>query len=476
MNRRASVLVGLLWCLALLSMVVIGLLHSVSLDLRATKNYGDQIQAHYLALAGVEKAKALLYHESWERRRSRVNHSGKLYDSPQDFRDVAFGRGRFRVFHQDPDSPSSGLIYGVTDEESRLNVNLAPKEELAKLPGLKEEIAAAIADYRDGNNEVTQGGAEEEQYAALKPAYRPRNGPLLTIRELLMVLGLDRDTFLGEDTNANGLLDGTENDGDTSAPMDNHDGRLDAGWSGLVTVDSQSRNVNAAGESRLNVQEADEAELAKLPGFSTEIAQAIVQSRGQNRLESLADLLKVRPPSRNNAPSAPSRQNQGGPPSSQGGGRMSTQGNQPSQVTQVNVSASSPNSGPLLISKELLMDVADDLCTQSDADFPGQVNVNTAPVEVLQCLPGMTRELAHAIVSQRRSGGFFPNIARLLEVPDMTEEIFKNLTPRVCVRSQTFRILSEGKVASTGAARRLEVVVRLGNYYVDTLSWREEDL
>ena len=49
-SKQGSVLVGVLWCLALLSVVVIGVLHSARLDLLVVKNYGDQIQAHYLAL------------------------------------------------------------------------------------------------------------------------------------------------------------------------------------------------------------------------------------------------------------------------------------------------------------------------------------------------------------------------------------------------------------------------------------------
>src|SRR5690348_3068943 len=60
-HQAASVLVGLLWCVAILSVVVIGVLHSARLNLLVVKNHGDLIQAHYLALAGIEKAKALLY-------------------------------------------------------------------------------------------------------------------------------------------------------------------------------------------------------------------------------------------------------------------------------------------------------------------------------------------------------------------------------------------------------------------------------
>ena len=60
MRRQGSVLVALLWCLAILSVIVVGALHSTSMSLASTKNYADKIQARYIALAGAERAKALI--------------------------------------------------------------------------------------------------------------------------------------------------------------------------------------------------------------------------------------------------------------------------------------------------------------------------------------------------------------------------------------------------------------------------------
>src|SRR6476620_5689179 len=126
-SRRgsASVLVGVLVCLTLLSVVVLGVLHTSRMDLQVGKNYGDRIQAHYLALAGIEKAKALLYQNAQERSRNGKNHSGELYNDEQQFRDVPFGRGKFRVFRRGRQDEGGGIIYGVSDEESRLNINKA---------------------------------------------------------------------------------------------------------------------------------------------------------------------------------------------------------------------------------------------------------------------------------------------------------------------------------------------------------------
>ena len=121
------------------------------------------------------------------------------------------------------------------------------------------------------------------------------------------------------------------------------------------------------------------------------------------------------------------------------------------------------------------MDIADDLTAGSASeDQPGTVNINTASSEVLACLPGVSRELAQAIVAYRRSAGFFPNIAWLLKVDGVSRQIFKQLAPKVSARSETFRILSEGRVNSTGARKRIEVIVRLDSGAIDTLSYRED--
>jgi competence ComEA-like helix-hairpin-helix protein len=127
-----------------------------------------------------------------------------------------------------------------------------------------------------------------------------------------------------------------------------------------------------------------------------------------------------------------------------------------------------------LISEDMLVEMADDITVGSDEQQAGAININTASLDVLYCLPGMTRELARAIINYRQSSGFFPNIAYLLKVDGMTRDIFKQISPKVCVRSETFRIMSEGTVRSSGTRRRVEMVVRLGSGRIDTLSYRED--
>jgi len=459
-NRRGSVLVGVLWCLALLSVVVIGVLHTARMDLLVVKNYGDRIQAHYLAVAGIEKAKALLYQDARERSRSGRHHSGALYDAPDQFREVTLGRGQFRVFRPGREDEGGGVLYGISDEESRLNVNVASADELGNLYGVTPDIVAAILDWRDEDNTVTPGGAEIEYYASMQPPYQPRNGPLQTVRELLMVRGVSRELLLGSAAPPNGLL-APEVDQPDESSLDS----LNAGWAGLLTVDSSVKDITASGGERVNIQTADERSLTDVRGITSDIARAIVAYRGQNQFKSIADLLDV---------TAAQNQNQLGGSSGQAASGQDQSASAPNAQSP-NGSASAP-AGPKVVSEQLLMDIGDDVTAQNGEDLAGVVNINTASLDVLACLPGVSRDLAQAIISYRTSSGFFPNTACLLKVPGMNRDIFKQVAARVSARSETFRILSEGKVTSTGTRQRIQEIVHIGLNDLITLSYREDDL
>lgn len=463
-EQKGSILVGVLWCLAILAVVVIGGLHSARMDLMISKHHADRVRAHYLALAGIEKTKALLFHDAADRRRSGRNFSDRLFNNEMEFNEVALAGGQFRVFRSPKDNEQGVMVYGVSDEESRLNINQASAEEMAKLPGMTPQLAARIVDYRDADQNISPGGAEAEAYASMSPPYLPRNGPFTTTTELLSVLGFTRELVVGEDHNFNGLLDPDEDNGDQTPPEDNQDGVLDAGLSSLVTVSSTVSEVNAKGESRLDIQSATESDFQLLNAVSSQLAKAIVEYREQNNFESIADLLEVRAMQNNegggNNPSARPRG---------GGGPIASNPSNPTSPSN----ASSPT-GNTLINKELLISIADDLTVGSDTVRAGVININTAPRKVLECLPGLDQRLADEIVRYRSSSGYFQNTAEILNVSGITTEIFKQLAPKICVRSETFRILSEGKSGSSGARKRIQVVVHIGEYEIETLGYKED--
>lgn len=468
--RRGAVLVGLLWCLALLTVLVLGMLHATQSDLRLARFHADRIQARHLAWAGIERAKALLYQDARERSRSGLSHNGQLFDAPQHFRDIPLGRGTFRVMRGARPGEGGGVVFGVDDEESRLNLNTAEPEDLGKIEGMTPDLPPAIVDWRDADEQVTPNGAEAEHYLALNPPYLPRNGPFFSVRELLLVRGIEPRLLFGDEDSDSGVP-GFEEDADPGlagvggAASTLPEGRASVpGWARLLTVHSGVNNVSATGQERINVQTASETELTGVNGITADIARAIVAHRGQNRLESLADLLEVRPAPPPGQPGGPGPDQPGVP----GGGP-------PGEIRTTRGGPGNTGGAPVIDSRRLI-DIADFLTTGSETLEPGLINVNTAPVEVLMCLPGVSRELAYAIVNHRGSAGYFANIAALLNVPGMTTEIFKQLGRRITARSETFRILAEGRVRSTGVRQRVQAVVRVGTTDVETLAYRENDL
>ncbi|HEY3915058.1 MAG TPA: helix-hairpin-helix domain-containing protein [Verrucomicrobiae bacterium] len=420
MRNQASILVGLLWCLALLSVAVIGLLHTSRMDLMIGKNYGDRIQAHYLALAGIERAKALLFQDLIKRRETAKNHTGQLYDDDTDFREIKLGRGDFSVTHGSP------VAYGISDEESRFNLNTTPPEVLSKIKGMSAEIVASIVNWRSPTNAVTAGGASPDYYASLTPPYLPRNGPLETVRELLMVKGVTPELLFG--------------DAPPPGEADEDEPSVEDGWLPMLTVDSQDQNVNAAGTARVDIQTADQGTLSAVQGITPAIARDIVQWRNQRPFQSIADLLNVTDQSAN-------------------------QGNRAAQ--------NNAGTGSSVIDDTLLEQIADDVTVGQNDSVAGLININTASPEVLQCLRNVDSALAHAIISYRESDGFYPNVAWLLKASGMTDDIFKGIAPMLTTRSETFRVVCEGRITSTGTRQRIQAILHIGPQEIQTLSYEE---
>jgi DNA uptake protein ComE-like DNA-binding protein len=459
MRRKGSILVGVLWCLVLLATLVVSVLHSARLGLTLARHHGDVVQAHYLALAGVEKAKAVVFQQAKDLRRARKSYSPELANSPQQFRDVHLGRGQFSLLNTRPETGETW--YGVSDEEARLNLNTASTNELIKIPAMTSDVVAAILDWRDQDSAVTPGGAETEFYANQSPPTLPRNGPFLTLRELLMVRGVTPDLFYGDNPRANRARRVSGNAAGTRASasagsttrVGGASGTLPAGgWQSMLSIHSGIKNLNAAGTDRVNVQSADEKALTGVQGITSEIARAIIAHRGRNQIQNLADLLDVRPAA------APGAVGPNGVPLNPGSDGNANAG------------------GPSVISEELFKQIADDLTTEDGQDLPGLVNVNSADLEVLLCLPGVDRTLAQAILNQRQSTGYFAGVGALLTVPGMSRDRFKQILPLITARSDTFRVLAEGVIPGRETRRRIEVVFRVGVEDVSTLSYREDDL
>jgi DNA uptake protein ComE-like DNA-binding protein len=288
----------------------------------------------------------------------------------------------------DSDAVQDIPTYGLIDEASKLNLNTATLTMLQTLPRMTVELAAAIVDWRDTNTTVTTGGAESETYMRLSPPYLCKDTNFETTEELRLVAGATVDVLYGEDVNMNGVLDPNENDGATSLPDDNRDGKLDPGILEYLTVYTSEPNVRADGSARLDVNAPQQ------PGLAERLQEALGQERGR------AISIRV-------APLA-------------GQFRSLLEFYLRSQMTA-----------------QEFAQVAGDLSVTNATKIPGLVNVNTATAAVLACIPGIGSNSAPQLVAYRRANSSqLTTVAWVLQV--LTESNAIQAGPYITTRSYQF--------------------------------------
>jgi type II secretory pathway component PulK len=144
---------------------------------------------------------------------------------------VVLGNARYRVITRDP--------------ATAVNLNLATEDELRCLfdglridAGRSDELAQAIADWRDADDSPRARGAERDDYVALGARELPANRPFRRVADLIDVRGMSQALY------------------DSVAPY-------------LTTV----------GSGRVNLETAPQPVLLTLPGIGDEAADAILRLR-----------------------------------------------------------------------------------------------------------------------------------------------------------------------------------------------------
>jgi len=71
-------------------------------------------------------------------------------------------------------------------------------------------------------------------------------------------------------------------------------------------------------------------------------------------------------------------------------------------------------------------------------------DVNLASAKQLATAPGITDELAQAIVDFREKSGFFKSPEDLLKVPGITEDVYKEINPQQGAEGDVYVVPEEG--------------------------------
>ena len=531
-RRAGSVLLAVLVLILLLTFGVYGFTERMLAEKSAANAHGSAAQARAYADSGVALAVAAVDLGSLQ-----PSEPPAVYHEPAMFRGVLMAdsadpnaRGRFTVFAPVEGDPTGALLrYGLIDESGKLDVNgllnltirgddftaVQQRELLMGLPNMTAEIADAILDYVDGDAEPREYGGEADAYAALDPPRLPRDGPLNSIDELLLVRGVTPQLLYGEDANRNGLLDPAEDDGTATMPPDNADGLLDVGWTAYLTVYGGEPNLNAEGAKKIDLNDGVLTDLfdALEEAFDTPTAQFVVAYRlaGPVDPENSADTPDPAAPlpeeedpdaeldeNGDPVPAGPTETEQEQIDKLAGALAKAIGGeNEEGSVTRAGLDLSGGATADLgsfydLVDRQVTIEV-DGESTTLDSPFQsqalvdalpgildtvttfdtnvirGRVNVNQARVGALLGIPQMTPSLAEAIDANRMigaDGSARPDLykARLtpfwLVAEGLTDiATLRRLDPFVTSRGGFFRVRSVGFTEGGGPAVRVEAVI-----------------
>lgn len=504
-RSRGTALVVVLVVVTLLSYAAYSFSDLMFAEYRAADSAGRAVQARLFCESGAEKLQSLLKLDA-----TALRERGGLYDNPAELQGIPvvddtqpMDRGRFSILSS-VSSPGTETVprYGLEDESAKLNLNALltlqteeadQRTRLMSVPGMTEEIADSILDWLDDDDEPREFGAEASYYSGMAPPYAPKNGPLTTLEELLLVRGVTPQHLFGLDTDRNGLVDLTEQATLLPEGVDNGDRSFDRGWLGYLTIHGAEGNRKADGTPRININGDDLQAIYDdvAAAGQPDLASFIViyrQSGPYNGSASTGANLTV-PPQADftksarytfktpldliGATSSTTLQASATVASSTSAG-SSQQSNQQSNT----IAVPSPVKNDLLTLPTMLPILMDVLTTTDKTVVPGRLNVNQAPRALLLGVPGLAEEQVEAIIAARfpepteqMPGSEYPTW--MLSQGIVTLDQMKTLLPYVTSAGHVYRAQIVGHYDEGGPDARIETLIDATSSTPRRLLWRD---
>ena len=420
MLRSGIALVGVLIIIGLLSMISLSLMYRIQASATSSTTTLSSEQAWATALSGLDRSIDVITDPS--------RSSQGWVNNPTDFEqqlvyDDGIDKWYFSVFRQG-NLETGEVIFGVTDEASKLPLNLTNITQLVSVPGITLPTAESIADFTDKDSITRDNGAEQDAYDLLPTPYNIPNQTVSFLDELLLANGISAYHLYGEDLNRNHKLDINENDGDLLQPPDDQDGSLAGGIHRYFTLNSRDWNVNLLNKPRININ-SPEIDLNTL-GLTEQTVLFLEAKRKLNQtFSSITDLVDAK-------------------------------------VT-ITESANIKQDYESGVTVEDLFNLMDTFTADTREFRPGRVNINSAPANILVQIPGIDENLATTIITTRNSIPLEKqsSLAWLLETDIMNIEQFKEVEPFLTARSFQFHIQVIGYGLPSGRFRTIEAVVDL---------------
>jgi len=475
---------------------------------RAAQVSMQQAQARALADSGMELARRFVLQDL-----DTQIQLGGCYDNPQRFRGVLVvddprtqRRGRFAILSPRLDGDTmTGVRYGLEDESTRWNLNAllvldktakgGARQILMGLPGMTEDVADAILDWMDPDDQPREFGAEVDSYSGQSPPYAPKNGPLETVEELLLLRGITPGLLFGSDAKRNGLPSMIQSVDPALGEVDNSDGSMNRGWAAYLTLYSLENNMRADGTARINLNGDDLQQLYsdlsqalgndawatfivayrlfgpyKASGGAQAKGEQVTSDhynlldltqKGKTKLKTIVDLIGAQVQVKTNSKS------------SGGSSKQSSQSNQSKTII-----LESPFANESDAIDSYIATLMDNVTANTAKVIPGRININQASRTVLSGIPGMTSDVVDAIISQRTLDLAQAETSRRYETWILSEGLvtltqIKSLMPYICARGSVYRAQAVGYFEGGGPAVRIEFVLDATSRPAKVLFWRD---
>lgn len=507
-GAAAFVLPVVLVLIGLLALTLAGFMFFVRAELAGAQAERDSEQARLAAESGLQEVIVTLRTElanpaAWYDAPDRFRHAlvwSEGYDRQSDPVRTAGHRQevlaskvitpawRYSIVAPNLDGIQDTMRFGITPEAGKLNLNAASEGEIERLVTEvclelqienAPELVACLLDWLDEDDETRTGGAEADYYSTLSPAYRPKNGPLDSLEELLLIKGWSSAVLYGEDTNRNGILDTNENDGEATFPhYDNADGQLARGLAPYVTIWSREpvqAGAGGGGGTQIPGLPGGQPQVPGLPGGPPQVpgqpgtaprgggADQKIEEAGPEDEETPGSKQGGRRQARNEAgaPGAGLEDQTG--EAADAGGELGAQGETGGAGAP---GGDDPNSrwGPHVVTLPNGMSF-----------MLGRVNVNAAPERVLRILDGMTPDAAARIVGARKEQApealASPNwLATAGALDPATLSALQN---RITTTALQFHVEAVGYADHTRLSRRLEWIIEVRGPVIQVLYHRD---
>ncbi|MBL8827554.1 MAG: general secretion pathway protein GspK, partial [Planctomycetaceae bacterium] len=398
--------------------------------------------------------------------------------------------GKFSVYFETENASAREFVMGLEDESAKLNLHSLPlsKEQqhrartaLMQVPGLTAQIADSILDWIDADDEPRPFGAETSYYSSLPQPYRAANGRLESLDDLLLVRGVTKQLLHGETA---------------SSEVATQTARTSVrAWDHYLTVVSRECNTARHGTARININDHQLDRIYdQIAGqHSAELAKFVVALRlagpmdgGNSSSQAMSEedeIAQAELRIKQQLMDPPASANEDKPKQAATRDGMDLSARPVYRIRSLadlwgtKVRLLIDGKDEVLTSpwredprdlRKLYADVGNTLSTHAETTIEGRVNVNRAPQEVLQMIPGLGLPLAQAIALRQRdlSGELLADrlasrnsLAWLVEDGLVSAVQLRELAPYLTCRGDVYRGLIGCQTAHRNDIAKFAILV-----------------